>query len=103
MRKASVFVGKQRAGVLLESEPGKDYRFTYDADYLGPPVSLTMPISTRSYEFAQFPPFFEGLLPEGVMLDALLRIKKIDRRDLFAQLIAVGGDMIGNVSVTELT
>ncbi len=34
-------------------------------DYHGAPVSLTMPLANKIYEFNVFPPFFEGLLPEG--------------------------------------
>ncbi len=33
------------------------------------------------------------------MLEALLRQAKIDKNDLMSQLIAVGGDMVGNVTV----
>ena len=58
-----------------------------------------MPFQTSPYEFDRFPPFFEGLLPEGMMLEALLRQTKIDRHDLMSQIIAVGGDLVGNVTV----
>jgi serine/threonine-protein kinase HipA len=53
------------------------------------------------FTFAGFPPFFEGLLPEGEMLEGLLRQRKIDRSDLFSQLVAVGGDTVGAVTVIE--
>ncbi|MBR9980830.1 MAG: HipA N-terminal domain-containing protein, partial [Desulfatitalea sp.] len=53
------------------------------------------------YEFETFPPFLEGLLPEGYNLEALLRALKIDRQDLFSQLLAVGTDMVGAVTVRE--
>lgn len=33
------------------------------------------------------------------MLEGLLRQMKIDRNDLLTQLITVGGDMVGNVTV----
>jgi serine/threonine-protein kinase HipA len=41
------------------------------------------------------------VLPEGVMLEALLKQRKIDRNDLFGQLVAVGEDLVGAVSVKE--
>lgn len=85
------------AGTLKED--GGAYVFRYFDEYNGQPVSLTMPVSTREYSFEVFPPFFDGLLPEGVQLEAMLRLNKIDRNDLFAQLIAVGGDLVGNVTV----
>jgi serine/threonine-protein kinase HipA len=99
MRRAQIDVMGQRAGVLEESAPGR-YRFRYDDAYSGPPVSLSLPVSKREFVFEVFPPFFEGLLPEGAMLEGLLRQCKIDRTDLFGQLLAVGGDTVGAVTVT---
>jgi serine/threonine-protein kinase HipA len=90
----------QAAGILRE-EPAGRYRFVYDEDYDGPPVSLTMPVEGREFGFDRFPPFFEGLLPEGAMLEGLLRQNKLDRTDLFAQLLAVGADTVGAVTVAQ--
>ncbi len=44
----------------------------------------------------------EGLLPEGEMLGGLLRQLKIDAKDLFSQLMAVGRDLVGAVTVEEI-
>lgn len=98
MRQASVLVNSIEAGVLEELKGGK-YKFTYRTDYNGAPVSLTMPLVNKSYEFDRFPPFFEGLLPEGIMLEALLRKYKLDRNDYFGQLIKVGQDLVGAVTI----
>jgi len=89
------------AGLLEEISDGR-YLFRYLETYDGPPVSLTMPLAQREYSFDGFPPFFEGLLPEGDMLEGLLRQRKIDRSDTFAQLMAVGGEMVGAVTVVEM-
>ena len=51
------------------------------------------------YQFDGFPPFFDGLLPEGAQLEALLRQQKLDRDDGFGQLLTVGGDLVGAVTV----
>lgn len=99
MKKARVLVDGVPAGVLIEVVRNKHYRFTYNENYKGSSISLTMPTITRSYDFDQFPPFFEGVLPEGMMLEGLLRYAKIDRYDYMSQLIAVGGDLVGNVTV----
>lgn len=101
MRKANVYMHGVKAGTLVEVEPGKRYRFEYDPQYQGEPVSLTMPLLDRVYEYDRFPPFFDGLLPEGILLDALLRQRKIDRHDYFSQLVTVGRDLIGAVTVEE--
>lgn len=98
-RKAEVYIHGVRAGIFAEIERGKKYKFCYDEDYNGEPISLTMPVSQKIYEFKRFPPFFEGLLPEGVQLAGLLKIRKIDKDDLFSQLVAVGEDMVGAVTV----
>ena len=102
MRRARVHMMGKFAGYLQEMEDG-GYRFRYAEDYAGPPSSLTMPVNEQELFFENFPPFFEGLLPEGVMLDGLLHQRKLDRTDLFGQLIAVGVDMVGAVTVTEET
>jgi serine/threonine-protein kinase HipA len=75
------------------------YCFEYDPNYEGAPISLTLPINQKVYLFKHFPPFFDGLLPEGMMLESLLKSAKLDRSDCFGQLIHVGKDLVGSVSV----
>ncbi|MGE4496699.1 MAG: HipA N-terminal domain-containing protein [Deferribacterales bacterium] len=100
MRKALVYQQGIPAGFLTETERG--YEFKYLPDYGGTAVSLTLPVAGKSYQFDDFPPFFDGLLPEGYQLESLLRRLKIDRNDSFAQLMAVGADLVGSVTVEEV-
>jgi serine/threonine-protein kinase HipA len=105
MRKALVKVHDLAAGVLseLRRDPSVSaYQFDYFMDYQGAPVSLTMPTTTRTYIFDRFPPFFDGVLPEGGQLEGLLRTLKIDRHDYFSQLLAVGDDLVGAVTVFDM-
>ena len=102
MRNAKVFVKGIEAGVLTEIETGKKYRFRYHEVYNANPVSLTMPVDLKQFDFHTFPSFFDGLLPEGIQLEGLLKIRKIDRDDYFSQLMAVGEDMVGAVTVKEI-
>jgi serine/threonine-protein kinase HipA len=102
MKKAKVYNFGILAGELIEIEKGHKYKFVYSENYTGTPVSLTMPVKQKEYEFNQFPPFFDGLLPEGVQLEALIRQMKIDKNDFFSQLIHVGNDLIGSVTVEEI-
>ena len=102
MKRAKVFVNGIEAGVLEERTRGAEYIFRYFDTYHGDPVSLTMPIDEREIRFNHFPPFFDGVLPEGVMLDGLLRQRKIDKDDLFSQLLAVGKDLVGAVTIEEM-
>ena len=99
-RRAVVFQRDVLAGRLLQLENG-EWRFVYEADYAGPPVSLSLPVRVEPYLFAAFPPFLDGLLPEGAQLEALLRQLKIDRGDSYRQLIAVGQDVVGSLKVIE--
>jgi serine/threonine-protein kinase HipA len=101
MRKAEVSMHGVPAGVLEETEERKAYRFSYLEDYDGPPISLTMPVEKREFSFENFPPFFDGLLPEGILLEGLLKQRKIDKHDYLSQLIAVGNDLVGAVTVRE--
>ena len=101
MRTADVFFRNSLAGKLIEIVQNREYRFIYGKEYSGPPVSLTMPLEQQEYEYDVFPPFFDGLLPEGYQLEALLKIKKIDRDDLMSQLLAAGSDTVGAVTIEE--
>lgn len=101
MRKARIMVNTIEAGILEELEHGK-YKLTYHPHYQGAPISLTLPIKKNIYEFNKFPAFFEGLLPEGDMLRALLRKCKLDENDYFGQLLQVGHDVVGAVTIEAL-
>jgi serine/threonine-protein kinase HipA len=98
MKTARVYQKDQLAGVLEALEDGS-FRFTYEPSFRGEPVSLTMPTKQPVWDFPRFPAPFEGLLPEGSQLDALLRIRKLDFNDLFGQLLAVGHDVVGSLRI----
>jgi serine/threonine-protein kinase HipA len=99
MRKVSILLHNLEAGTLIEEIRGERYRFHYHEDYQGPPVSLVLPFQKDDFEFSTFPSFLDGLLPEGEMLEALLRQKKIDKDDYLSQLVAVGADLVGAITV----
>lgn len=102
MKKAKVYNYCIPAGELIELKINEEYSFTYFDNYKNEPVSLTMPVAQKEFFFKTFPPFFEGLLPEGVMLSNLLRTAKIDSNDYFSQLIYVGEDLVGSVTIEEI-
>lgn len=64
-------------------------------------VSLTMPLSKDMYRSKTLFSFFDGLIPEGWLLDVVSRNWKIDVRDRFGLLLVACRDAIGNVSVRE--
>jgi serine/threonine-protein kinase HipA len=101
MRKAEVYQEGTLAGILEELDQNR-HRFSYAPGYYGQPISLALPVREAPYEFDKFPPVFEGLLPEGLPLEAMLRQYKIDKKDLFKQLVTVGEDVVGSLTIKEV-
>ena len=103
-RTAYVFVRNTFAGTLCETDEG--YSFTYDAAYLISPgasaVSLTLPLRKETYTSGIIFPFFDGLIPEGWLLEVVSRNWKLDRNDRFGLLLVACRDSIGNVSIREV-
>lgn len=102
-RSAKVFVRDSFAGTLSETDEG--YLFIYDTDYLSSAspsaVSLTMPLSEEPYRSKTIFPFFDGLIPEGWLLDIVSRNWKISENDRFGLLLVACHDTIGNVRIEE--
>lgn len=102
-RTAYVYVRNTFAGVLQETDAG--YSFIYDYDYLRSEkpsaVSLTLPLRTEEYLSKTLFSFFDGLIPEGWLLDIVSKNWKIDRNDRFGLLLVACKDPIGNVSIQE--
>ncbi len=105
MRQAKVFYKDKLAGVLTEEDGG--YTFRYEADYLAlpeaEPVSITLPLRAKSYESKTLFPFFDGLIPEGWLLDVALRNTDISILDRMSLLLLCCKDCIGAVSVVPIT
>lgn len=100
LRRGRVFVQDRYAGEIDETDEG--YMFRYDEEYIAggfPAVSLTMPVRRESYESGILFAFFDGLIPEGWLLDVAVRNWKLDPGDRFGLLLAVCRDCIGDVSV----
>ncbi len=101
MKRATIFVNSVPAGTLTEDDLG--YEFSYDTDFLASdkaePISLTMPLTDKPYRDKVLFPFFDGLIPEGWLLDIAEQSWKISARDRFSLLLACCKDCIGNVSV----
>jgi serine/threonine-protein kinase HipA len=101
-RTAYVYVRNIFAGELSENDDG--YSFLYDENYLNNntcAVSLTLPLSETAYTSKTLFPFFDGLIPEGWMLDIVSKNWKIDVNDRFGLLLIACKDGIGNVTVKE--
>lgn len=104
MRKADIYFRDYFAGILEETDTG--YRFTYDSHYLelpsAEPVSMTMPLREEPYDNNILHPFFDGLIPEGWLLDVALRNSDISQLDRMGLLLLCCKDCIGAVSVQPI-
>lgn len=100
-RQAKIYFQDQLAGYLVEGDSG--YSFSYDKEYLEnlnpKPISLTLPISDNTYHSNVLFPFFDGLIPEGWLLEIGEKHWKLNPRDRFELLINLCRDTIGAVSV----
>ena len=105
MRKAEIYYQNSLAGLLEETDAC--YRFSYYPAYLPQanalPISLTMPLSGVAYESKVLFPFFDGLIPEGWLLDVAVRNTDISMLDRMGLLLLCCKDCIGAVSVVNAT
>lgn len=101
MKQAKIYYKNILAGVLTEGDDG--YEFYYLPEYLASnkakPVTLTMPLRKEVYKSNVLFPFFDGLIPEGWLLDVALRNTDISMLDRMSLLLLCCKDCIGAVSV----
>lgn len=101
MRQADVFRKDVLAGVLTEE--GGEYRFRYDGVYLAradaQPISLTLPLREEAFVSPVLFPFFDGLIPEGWLLNVAIRNTDISVLDRMSLLLLCCKECIGSVSV----
>ena len=105
MRQAEIYRKGILAGTLTED--GGEYRFSYGDSYLtrkdAQPVSLTLPLQAEAFVSPVLFPFFDGLIPEGWLLDVALRNTDISILDRMSLLLLCCKECIGSVSVVSKT
>ncbi|MCQ2197642.1 MAG: HipA N-terminal domain-containing protein [Bacteroidaceae bacterium] len=101
MRQAKIYRKEMLAGMLTED--GGEYMFKYDDSYLASPsaaaISLTLPLQPEAYTSPVLFPFFDGLIPEGWLLDVALHNTDISVLDRMSLLLLCCKECIGSVSV----
>lgn len=103
MRKAKVLYQDKWAGILTEDEEG--YHFQYEQSYLlaeNIPVSLTLPLQKEPFQSNALFPFFDGLIPEGWILDIVEKNWKVNEKDRMGILLVACKDCIGAVSIEPI-
>ena len=104
MKKAKIYMHDREAGVLTEDENG--FSFRYLDQYLdsegAEAISLTLPLRREEYRDKVLFPFFDGLIPEGWLLDVALRNSDISILDRMSLLLLCCKECIGSVSVVPI-
>jgi len=81
------------------AERTREYEFTYtDASRA---LSLSLPTSQTSFTSMQSRPFFEALLPEGVVREQIADQLKLAPGDSYSLLAALGRDCAGAIQIFE--
>jgi serine/threonine-protein kinase HipA len=105
MRQANIFYQDKLAGMLTETDEG-EYVFRYHENYVKEHpndfITFSMPVSKFAYRDKRLFPFFEGLIPEGWLLDIASKSWKIKRDDRMGLLLACCKNCIGAVSVEPI-
>jgi serine/threonine-protein kinase HipA len=102
MRQAIIKYNNVEAGMLTENDDGQ-YEFAYTQSYIqnsaADCITLTMPVATTIYKDKRLFAFFEGLIPEGWLLDIACKNWRINTNDRMGLLLACCQNCIGAVSV----
>lgn len=106
MRRGKVIYKNDLAGIITETDAG-DYVFQYDKNYVETHpsefITFTMPVTEKPYMDNRLFPFFEGLIPEGWLLDIASKNWKINKNDRMGLLLACCQNCIGAVSVVPIS
>ena len=102
MRQAIIKYNHIHAGLLTEEDNG-EYQFVYDKAYIqnhpGQFINFQMPVTEMPYRSKRLFPFFDGLIPEGWLLQIASESWKINKNDRMGLLLACCQNAIGAVSV----
>ncbi|MBN1187129.1 MAG: HipA N-terminal domain-containing protein [Bacteroidales bacterium] len=105
MRQGKVYYKDYLAGTITETDDG-EYVFQYDETYVKEHpdefITFTMPVTDQPYNEKRLFPFFEGLIPEGWLLDIASKNWKINQNDRMGLLLACCQNCVGAVSVVPI-
>jgi len=103
MKKGLVYKKDQLAGIVWEDENG--FSFQYVESYLQSPiyglVSKTLPLRADEFSNTNILPFFDGLIPEGWLLQIAIDNWKLNPKDRMSLLLTLCKDCIGDISIIK--
>ena len=105
MRRANIYYKEILAGKLTETNEGEfifQYEALYVKDHPNEFISFTMLVTDKPYIERRLFPFFEGLIPEGWLLDIASKSWKINPNDRMGLLLACCRNCIGAISVIPI-
>lgn len=105
MRQALIKYNTVDAGILIETDQGTytfDYLPEYIESYPNQFITFQMPVGKHGYQSKRLFPFFDGLIPEGWLLNIATNSWKINQNDRMGLLLACCQNCIGAVSVHPL-
>lgn len=89
-------------GTLARAERGRG-KFQYDPAWLGdprlPPLCIALPKVPEAFPIRTSMTFFNGLLPEGAIRDAVARQVGVSESNTFGLLEGIGGDVAGAIQL----
>jgi serine/threonine-protein kinase HipA len=105
MRKGKVYYKEHFAGIITETNDG-EFVFQYDLNFVKEHpkefITFTMPVADKPYTDKRLFPFFDGLIPEGWLLEIASKNWKINKNDRMGLLLACCQNCIGAVSVVPI-
>ncbi|MDN5683139.1 type II toxin-antitoxin system HipA family toxin [Corynebacterium glyciniphilum] len=93
----TVYLLGNRVGTLSQEMGGRHW-LTYDEDYTGQELSLSLPTTTRRWGPERVEPFIAGLVPEDERVkEKIAREHDVSARNPFSLLSAIGRECAGAV------
>ena len=105
MRKGKVYYKEHFAGIITETDD-EEFVFHYDEHFVAEHprefITFTMPVTNKPYTDKRLFAFFDGLIPEGWLLEIASKNWKINQNDRMGLLLACCKNCIGAVSVEQI-
>src|ERR1035437_7810793 len=105
MRTGKVYYKEHFAGIITETVDG-EFVFRYDESFVKEHphefITFTMPVTNKPYTDKRLFSFFDGLIPEGWLLDIASKNWKINQNDRMGLLLACCKNCIGAVIVEQI-
>lgn len=91
---------RKLAGLIIYNN-SDDAFFSYDEEYIktNKAISISLPITRKSFSASETKIFFDGLLPEGYVRNAIAESIHVDVNDYIPLLLLLGKECIGALQI----